>query len=147
MGLLVLIKGDGPAFANILAPVGKAPAAGVCNVVSAYRAFVAGNVDNLYDVWVLFIAAHCQLYSFLNNRALLIDTAAHGRRTALYNLLRNFRVAFDEIIVKSMPRNLAKHLIFQMLNLGVEFPNFIIHSNPAKPERIQTRLYLHPFFG
>ena len=55
---MVAVKAYRPSAANVLAAVGKAAAAGVCYLVSPYRTFVAGDVDNLNNILALGLSAH-----------------------------------------------------------------------------------------
>ena len=58
---VVLVKTNRTEFANIFAAVRKTAAARVCYLLAAHGALVAGGFNNLYNIGVLFIAAHCKL--------------------------------------------------------------------------------------
>ena len=75
---VVLVKGQSAELADVLATVRQAPAAGVGNLVAADGTFVAGDIDDLYDVGVVGVTAHGDLDALSDDGALLIDTAAHG---------------------------------------------------------------------
>ena len=57
MSYVVKIKGDGTEFTNILTAMCKTATAGVSNPVTADRALIAGNINNLNDVGIFLITA------------------------------------------------------------------------------------------
>ena len=61
---VIFVEGDRAESADVLATVRKATAAGVSDFVAAHRTFVAGDIDNFYDVGVLFVAAHSEFHAF-----------------------------------------------------------------------------------
>ena len=61
---VIFVEGDRAESADVLATVRKATAAGVSDFVTAHRTFVAGDIDNFYDVRVLFVAAHREFHAF-----------------------------------------------------------------------------------
>ena len=58
MRLLLMIKGNGSSFADILASMRKAAPAGLGYFIAAHRALIAGNIDHFDDIRVVFISAH-----------------------------------------------------------------------------------------
>ena len=86
---MMLVERDGAEAADVLAAVCKAAAAGVGDFVSAHRALVAGDLDDLDDVGVILVSAHSELYSLSENGALLIDAAAHCGSVSGYDHFRN----------------------------------------------------------
>ena len=87
-------------------------AAGVCDLVAAHRTFVARGFDDLDNVRVVPVAAHCQLDAVAENGAFFIDAAAHGRCFAGNDDLRNVHDIFRERAVPRKPRDLTQNLIF-----------------------------------
>ena len=47
---MIVVKGNGTAFADILASVSKAASAGLGDLIAAHGAFIAGNIDNLNNI-------------------------------------------------------------------------------------------------
>ena len=119
--LLLLIKRDGAAAAYVLAAVCKTTAAGLCDDMAADRAFVAGDINDLNHVGVVLIAAHGYLDALGQDRALLVYAAAHRRRLAGDYFLRDVKECFIEIGVPRMLCDRAQNLIFEMLDLSIEF--------------------------
>ena len=71
-----------------------------------YKRQVAGNVDNLDDVRVAFVAAHRDFHTLADNRPFFIDTAAHGGLGSLDEDLRDIVKAFEQRIVEGVACNL-----------------------------------------
>ena len=117
--LLLLIKRDGAAAAYVLAAVCKTTAAGLCDDMTADRAFVAGNLDDFDDVRVFLVAAHSELDALLNDGALFVDAAAH-RRFFFDDQLRNLIVCGVEVILKTVTCDLAQDLILQILDFRIK---------------------------
>ena len=55
---MVFKKAYGTETADVLAPVSETAAAEVCNLITAHGTFIAGNIYYLYDIGVVFVAAH-----------------------------------------------------------------------------------------
>ena len=108
---VLIIKGDGAEPAYILASVSQASPAGIGDLISTHRAFIAGNLNDLDHVGIFLIAPHCQLDTLPQNCPLLVYTAAHGRRIARHDDLRNIQQIVQQSIVPCLPGNLPKHLV------------------------------------
>ena len=132
MGNVVLIEAYCPEFAHVLASVSQTAAAGVGNLVSAHRTFVAGDVDNFDYVRVFLVAAHGDFYPFDNDCAFLINAATHRRDFARDDDFRNVRNGFQKLVLPSGPCDLSQDLVLQMLNFRVEFSHFITYNEPSK---------------
>ena len=118
---MCLVKRNGAAAANILTSVRKTPAAGLRNLVAADRTLVTCDVDDLNHIGIGAVPAHGKLHSLRKNRPLLVDAAAHGRLIPRHNRLGNIDDVFKKLVTPCKPRNLAEHLIFQMLYFGIKF--------------------------
>ena len=132
VGNVVLIEAYGPEFAHVLASVSQTAAAGVGNLVSAHRTFVAGDVDNFDYVRVFLVAAHGDFYPFDNDCAFLINAATHRRDFPGDDDFRNVRNGFQKLVLPSGPCDLSQDLVLQMLNFRVEFSHFITYIEPSK---------------
>ena len=121
MSDVVVVKGYRAPFTNVLASVGKTASAGIGDLVACRRAFVASDVDNLDNVGVFGVTAHCELDPFGEDRAFLINAAAHCRILARRDHFGNFQYFVEQGIVPCVPCDLAQDLIFKMLYLSIEF--------------------------
>ena len=61
---VVVIELNRAETAGVLATVRKTAAARAGNLVSAYGTFVAGDVDDFYNILIVFVAAHGKFYAF-----------------------------------------------------------------------------------
>ena len=129
---VVLIERNRAEPAGILAPVCQTSAAGIGHLVAAHRAFVAGNIDDLNDIRIAPVSAHCDFHTLGKNGALLIDTAPHGRNFPRHNGLRNIDCGLCQASCPCLPRHFSEHLVFQMLNLCIKFPHFL----PPRPQTV-----------
>ena len=111
MRLLLAVKGDRASAAYILAAVGKTAAACLGNIVAAHRTFIAGNFDNLNNIGIFLIPAHCNLNAFFEYSALLVNAATHCRLIAGNDLFRNIEHMLLKRSVPFLARNLAQNLI------------------------------------
>ena len=136
---MVGVKGERAEAAHILAPVRKASAARRRDLVTADRAFVAGDINDLNHVGVVLIAAHGYLDALGQDRALLVYTAAHGRDLARDDGLGNVDRAFRQTVCPCFPRDFPQDLIFQMLYLCIKLSHgfFLFLCFPLKlsPQR------------
>ena len=89
---LVVDDLNGSPRAYLLAAVYDAAAAGGRDEDAADGAFVAGDVDDLDDVGVIFIPAEGELDALLHDGSLLVNAAAHRRFGAGGNFLRDVYV-------------------------------------------------------
>ena len=89
--------------------------------MAADRTLVACDVDDLNDIGIGAVSSHRELHALRKNRPLLIDAAAHGRLIPRYNRLGNIDDVFKKLVTPCKPRDLAEHLIFQMLYFGIKF--------------------------
>ncbi len=60
---VILVEGKRAEAADVLAAVCEAAAAGVGHFVTAHRALVACDLDDLDNIGIVAVAAHCDLYS------------------------------------------------------------------------------------
>ena len=136
---MVGVKGERAEAAHILAPVRKASAARRRDLVTADRAFVAGDINDLNHVGVVLIAAHGYLDALGQDRALLVYTAAHGRDLARDDGLGDVDRAFRQTVCPCFPRDFPQDLIFQMLYLCIKLSHgfFLFLCFPLKlsPQR------------
>jgi hypothetical protein len=115
-----MVERDSTELTYVLATIRKTSAASISNLKSAYGALVASYLNNLNDVGVILIAAHRHLYALVNDRALLIYTAPHGRRLTGNDDLGHLREVFEQGSFKGEARNFAQNAVFQMLYLGIK---------------------------
>ena len=120
MRLLLFVKGDRAALADVLTAVGETASAGFRDLIAAHRTFITGNFNDLDRVGVILIAAHRHLYALVNDRALLIYTAPHGRRLTGNDDLGHLREVFEQGSFKGEARNFAQNAVFQILYLGIK---------------------------
>ena len=125
MGYVLIVKCDGAAAADVLAAVSKAAAAGVCDLISAHRAFVAGDLQDLDHVGVILVSAHCELHPLGKNGALLVNAAAHCGGVAGNDLHRNVEDRLKQGIVPCLAGYLAQDFVLKMLNFGIEFSHYM----------------------
>ena len=123
--LHVLVKGNRVARADVLAAMGQTATAGVRDHIAAGGALVAGDVDDVDDIWVVLRAAHGQLHALGQNGALFIYAAAHGGRLARNDFLGNIGNGFQQVVVPGVARHAAQNLVFQVLNFGIEFSHLV----------------------
>ncbi|CCX42320.1 unknown [Clostridium sp. CAG:1024] len=119
--LLVRVEPDRSARADVLAAVRKAAAAVLGHGVAAGGAFVTGDVERLDHVGVFGVAAHGEFDTLGEDRAFFIDAAAHGRLPSGDDGLRDVQQVLVERPVPCKACDLAQHLVFHVLYLGVEF--------------------------
>ena len=125
MCLLAIVKRDSTHPAHIFTAVSYTASARLGDIITANGALVAGNADTFNNVRVILIAAHCKLNALLNDSALLINTAAHSRLGAGNNRFRYIVDCFKQLALERLSSDLAKYLVFEMLNLCVEFSPFL----------------------
>ena len=125
---MVFIKADGTELTNILATVCKTAAAGVGNLVSADGTLVAGDVNNLDDIGVVLVAAHCDLYSLTENSTLLIYAATHCGLLAGCELFGNIHHILKQLVLPCKSCDLTQNLILQMLYFCVKFTHIFLHT-------------------
>ena len=123
---MILVKGDGSEPTGILASVCQTATAGVGNFITTHRAFIASRLDYLDHVRIAGISAHSELHAISKNCALLVYTAAHGRRIARNNLLRNIQHFLQQRVIPRQLRNLTQNFILQVLNLCIKFSHNIL---------------------
>ena len=116
-----MVKGYRPPFAYVLTSVSKTSTTRIRYIITGSRTFVAGNINNLNYVGIIFITSHCNFDSFAENCPFLIYAAAHSRRFSGYYHLWNIHNILKESIVPRLSCNLTKDLIFQVLDLCIEF--------------------------
>ena len=126
MSDMVTVKGYCAEAADVLAAVCKAAAAGVCYLVAAHRAFVAGDINDLDNIWVALIAAHSHFYSFGEYSSFLINAAAHGRGLTGDYGLRDIYCCFRQAICPGFPCDFTQDFVFQMLYFRIKFSHFCI---------------------
>ena len=123
---MVFVKRDCPETAYVLTAVGKTATTGICNLEAAYGALVAGNFDDLDDIAVVPVAAHGELHALAEDGALLEHAAAHGRRLSGNDDLGNIQYVFKQRVVPRVARDLAQHLVLEVLHLGIEFSHAVL---------------------
>lgn len=121
---MLVVKGYRVATADVLAAVSQTAAAGVCDLVAAHGAFVTGDLYDLYDVGIFLVSAHGELYALGEDRALLVNAAAHRGGGAGNDLRRYVKDRLKKRVVPRLTRDLAQDLVFEMLNFGIEFSHF-----------------------
>ena len=104
---MVVVKPEGSEAANVLTAVSKTASAGICHLIAAYRALVAGDRQNLDRIGVLLVAAHSHLDTLVKNSSLFIDTATHCRLISRDNLLGNVQQVVIEGVVPCFLGNLS----------------------------------------
>ena len=92
---VVIIKGDRPSFAYVLATVSQAATAGRGHLIAAHGAFIAGNLNDLNHIGVAAVTAHGKLHTLCHDGTLLVDTAPHGRLTFGNDNIGNIHNAFS----------------------------------------------------
>ena len=107
----VIALADRTARAYLHAAVCQTATAGVADRITVDRTFVTRNIDDLDDV-ASALTAECVMYTFTDNRALLVDTAAHGRLFARNDLLRHGIIAVVQPFLQCMLCDGAQNLIF-----------------------------------
>ena len=109
---VILVKRDSAEAADVLTAVRKTAAAGVCHLVAAHGTFIAGNVYDLDDIGVAFVAAHGDFDTLGEYCTLLVDTAAHSRRFARHDYFWNINCRFGQAIGPGLSRYLPQYLVF-----------------------------------
>jgi len=145
MRLLVLIKGDRAHGADVFTAVRNAAAAGIRHFIAAHRAFIAGNIQNFYDVRVFLISPKRHSDALADDRPLLIDATAHRRLFARDDLRRDFQHRPIQLIFKGIPRHFPQHFVFQMLNFGIKFSGFQRNTSSLFPSVNIYRYYFIKF--
>ena len=112
---VVFVKGDSTLLTYVFATVSKTAAANVSYLITTYRTFVASSGDNLDDIGVGTVAAHCELYAVVNDRSFLVYAATHGRFVTGNDNIGDIGYVFKKILGPCKTCNLTKNLIFQML--------------------------------
>ena len=130
MRFLVLVKGQRVEFANILAAVGKAAAAGFRDFIAADGTFIAGNFNNLNHVRIRAVAPDSCLDALRNYCAILVYAAARRRLVIGNDSFRNIVNILKQRSVPCFARNLAQNLIFCVLYLGIELSSGL-HCFPS----------------
>ena len=140
--------------ARVLAAMRDAAAARGRDHNALDRAFVARNRQHLDHVFVLAIAAQRQLHALIDDRALLIDAAAH-RRLALRDdrLGDREQLVRLQIVLQRQLRHMAQDLVFQFLNVGIKqrhsmhpllLPKFhLYHTTFARRTQQKTCAFLN----
>ncbi|MPN12196.1 hypothetical protein SDC9_159508 [bioreactor metagenome] len=91
--------------------MGNTAAAGVCHLKTTHGALVAGDLNDLNDVGILFIAAHGQFDAFMDDGFFLVDTAAHGGFGTGHNDARDITVSLQKVIFESVASHLAQDFV------------------------------------
>ena len=123
---MLFIEGECAKLTHILAVMRKTATARLAYLVSAGRTFVARYTDNLNDIRVVFISAHCHLDALLNDCSLLIDTATRARYISRNNLFRYIKNGFKERAVPLSAGNLLQNLVVYIFYLGIK-SSFLYH--------------------
>ena len=126
---VVAVKGQSAKLTNVLAAVCKTAAAGVGDLVAAYGTLIAGDIDDLDDVGVFLIAAHCELNALTKNCALLVYAAAHCGLLTGSQLFGNIYHILQKLIFPRQACNLTQDLVFQMLYFCIKFTHFYLLRN------------------
>ena len=129
MSHVLSVEADGAPAAYILAAVSQTAAAGVGDFIAAYRALVAGNIDDLDHIGVGTVAAHRQTDALRQDGALLIHAAAHGRLCTGNDILGNIQHVFHQRAVPGLPGHLPQYLVFQMLYFGIKLTHYAAPSS------------------
>ena len=107
MCLLLPVEIDGVALAGALAAVRKASTADRRYIIARNRALVAGDIQRLYDIWIVAVAAHREFDALAEDGALLIDAAAHGGLFARHDGLWDIQKSLLQCVVKCALCHLA----------------------------------------
>ena len=118
----VVHDGDGVFRANLLAAVHHTSATGGGHIDSVDGALVAGAVDDLDHVGVLFVATHRHLDPVLQNGAFLVDAAAGLRFRAGTEKLGDFHVSVLQATLVGTADNLLQDFILNQLYISVKYP-------------------------
>ena len=142
---VLIVKGYRAEAADILAPVCETSAAGVGHLISADRTFVARYFNDLDNIRVVAVSAHSDLYPLGKYGALLINAASHGRRIARDDDIRDIEHILQQRIVPCLSCHLAEDLIFKVLYLCIEFPQF--QNNPFREKsELCHDVFIEKFF-
>ena len=113
---------DGVARADLLTAVNDAAAAGGRHEDAADGAFVAGDVDHLDDVGVVFVPAQGELDALLHDGALFEDAAAHRGFRPGGDLFGNIYVNIVVAVFVFVADDGFEHIVFEFLYGGVKNP-------------------------
>ena len=124
--------------ADVLASVCEAAAAGVGHLVTAHRALVAGDLDDLNHIGI--VACRRPLRSSsrsAKDRALLVYAAAHRRSVSRHDRRRYIKQVIEQCVVPRQLCDLAQDLVFQMLYLGIEFSHLLSPSRRRAAAKVK----------
>ena len=116
----MVMEADGALGTDVLTAACQTPSAGVGDLIAAHGALITGNINDLNDIGVLLIAAHCHAHPFAEDRTLLVDAAINGLGIAGRQLPRDRQHIIQQSIVPRLPRHLPQHLVFDILYLGIK---------------------------
>ena len=117
---VIVVEAQSAEFTNVLSTVRKAAATGVGYLKAAYGTFVAGDVDDLDNVWVILVAAYGELYALTEYCPFLVNAASHSRLFSGDQLRGDIHKIIQKLILPSEARDLAENLIFKILNLSIK---------------------------
>ena len=121
-GGVTVHDGDGFFGAHFLAAVYHAATTSRCDIYAVNGTFVAGAVDDLYDVGIALVATHRHLDTVLQDGAFLVDAAARfGFRTGTEQL-GHFHVGFLQSALVGASDDFFQHFVFDELYVGVKNP-------------------------
>ena len=147
---MLVIKGNGTLAAGILTAVSQTAAAGIGHAVTGCGAFVTGDLEYLYDIRVLLVAAHGKTDPLCEYGPFLIDTASHGGFVTGNNGLGNRQDIFKEGIIPGPGRHFPQHLVFQILYFCIKLshnhlPSYseIAHLDPLPHTGQRIGQFLH----
>ena len=117
----VVLEGYSALGADVLTAVSKTAAADIGDRVAAGGALVAGYVDDLDNVGVIFVTAHSDTDALGGDGTLLMDTAAHSGVRAGGQVFGDGEYRLAELVSPFGSCHFAQDLVFEMLDLGVKF--------------------------
>ena len=103
MSLLMMIEINCPTLACKLTPVGNASSAGISDLISTDRTFIAGNWKNLDHIWILMISTNRHLDSFADDCTFLVDTAPGCRLITRNDSLWDIQKVVLKFVIESKP--------------------------------------------
>ena len=96
----VIFNRDRAARTDLLAAVSNTAAAVRTDGITADRALIAGDIQNLNDIGILLIPTHCAMYPLAENGAFFVNTAAHsGFGTVRHNRHRYIAIGILQVSV------------------------------------------------
>ena len=114
--------GDGVLGAHFLATVHRAATTSGRDIDAVNGTFVAGAVDDLYDVGIALVATHRHLDAVLQDGAFLVDAAARfGFRTGAEQL-GHFHISVLQSALVGASDDFFQHFVFDELYVGVKNP-------------------------